>query len=131
MFKGKKGIKTAYDLALKEKNTIHIYGAEGRFAEILPAYQKEWNERRAKSKIPMKIIWSEQVREKKIKDKLKLIQTKFLPRSYEFPSLVMVTGDLVITVVWTEMPFAFLIRSKEAVKSNLNFFDILWKVAKE
>jgi len=30
-----------------------------------------------------------------------------------------------------EMPFGFMIKSKDAVKSNMNFFEILWNVAKK
>ncbi len=29
------------------------------------------------------------------------------------------------------MPFGFKIRSKEAVKSNINFFDILWEITEK
>lgn len=131
LFKGKKGIKTVYELILKEKKPIFIYGAEGRFADIFPAYQKEWNRLRAELKIPVKIIWSERVRRKKIKEQLKFIHARFLPKTYEFPSLVMFSGDLVFNIIWTEMPFAFMIRSPEAAKSNKNFFELLWGIARK
>ncbi|MFA6461435.1 MAG: helix-turn-helix domain-containing protein [Candidatus Woesearchaeota archaeon] len=131
LFKGKKGVKSAYDLLLKEKGEVFVYGAESRFADVLPAFQKEWHTQRAKNKIRLNIVFSERVKERKQQENLKWCKMRFLPKSYEFPSTILVSGSLVITVVWTEMPFAFLIRSKEAVKSNLNFFEILWKVAKE
>ncbi|MFH0701116.1 MAG: helix-turn-helix domain-containing protein [Candidatus Woesearchaeota archaeon] len=131
LFKGKKGVKSAYEAILKEKREVFVYGAESRFADMFPAYQKEWNERRAKLKLHLNIIFNEKVRERKIKENLKLCKMRFLPQSYEFPSTILFSGNVALTIVWTETPFAFLIRSKEAVKSNLNFFDILWKVAKD
>jgi len=36
-----------------------------------------------------------------------------LPESYEFPSMVMIYGDKVVTVVWLEEPFAFMIKSEK------------------
>jgi len=131
LFKGKKGVKSAYETILRENKDLFAYGAESRFADIFPAYQKEWNERRAKNKQHLFIIFNEKVRERKKKENLKLCKMRFLPRSYEFPSTILFSGNVALTIVWTETPFAFFIRSKEAVKSNLNFFDILWKVAKE
>ena len=29
-----------------------------------------------------------------------------------------------------EEPFGFMIKSEEAFKSNMNFFELLWKIAK-
>lgn len=130
IFKGKKGIKSIFEDVLKEKKDLFAYGAESKFADMFPAYQKEWNERRAKLGIKIKMIYNEKVRQRKVKERLKLTNMRFLPESYDFPSMVMIYGDKVVTVVWTELPYGFMIRSNEAVKSNMNFFDILWNSAK-
>ena len=68
---------------------------------------------------------------RKKKEALKLLQMKFLPEHYEFPSTIIIYGDKVVIIVWTELLFGFLIKSKEVAKSNMNFFDILWKIAKK
>ena len=130
IFKGKKGIKSLFEDILKEKKELLVYGAESRFADMFPAYQKYWNEERAKLGFKIKIIYNEKVKARKKAEQLKLCQMKYLPKHYEFPSTTLIYGEKVVTVVWTELPFAFLIKSKEAVKSNLTFFDILWGVAK-
>lgn len=130
IFKGKKGIKSIFEDVLKEKKDLFAYGAESRFADMFPAYQKYWNKIRAKLKIKVKIIYNEKVRQRKIKEKLKLLEMKFLPKHYDFPSTIMIYGDKVVTIVWTELPFGFMIRSKDANKSNMNFFDILWQTSK-
>ncbi len=131
IFKGKKGIKSIFEDILKEKKNLFVYGAESRFADMFPDYQKHWNDRRAKLGIKVKMIYNEKVKKRKIEEKLKLLTMKFLPKHYEFPSTVMIYDDKIVTIVWTELPFGFMIRSKEAVKSNKNFFDILWDIAKE
>ena len=131
IFKGKKGIKSIFDDILKDKKELFAYGAESRFADMFPAYQKQWNKDRAKLGIKVKMIYNENVRQRKYKEKLKLLSMKFLPKHYGFPSTIMIYGDKVVTIVWTDLPFGFMIRSKDAVKSNMNFFYILWNLAKE
>jgi len=129
LFKGKKGIKSLYEEFLKDGKEFYVYGAESRFTDMFPAYQKDWNERRAKLGINMKIIFSERVREIKRSQKFKKCQMHFLPKQYEFPSTILIGKNIVATVVWTEVPFGFLVKSKEAVKGHMTFFEILWKVA--
>jgi len=130
VFRGKKGIKSIFEDILNEKKELFCYGAESKFKDLFPFYQKHWNEERAKLKIDLKMIYSERVREIKKKEHLKLLEMKFLPKTYDFPSTVMIYGDRVVTIVWLEEPFGFVIKSEEAVKSNMNFFEILWKIAK-
>ncbi len=131
IFKGKKGIKSIFEDILKEKKDLFVYGAESRFADMFPAYQKHWNDERAKLGIKVKMIYNEKVKKIKEEEKLKLLEMKFLPKHYEFPSTIMLYGDKTVIVVWSEMPFGFMIKSKDTTKSNMNFFDILWGVAKK
>jgi sugar-specific transcriptional regulator TrmB len=130
IFKGKKGIQSIFEDVLTEGNDLYAYGAESRFGDMFPAYQKHWNDRRAKSGIKVKMIYNEKVRARKIKEKLKLLSMRFLPKHYDFPSMVMIYGNKVVTIVWTDLPFGFMIRSKDSAKSNMHFFEILWNVAK-
>ena len=129
IYRDKNGIKTIFEDILKEKKELFIYGGEGKFGEMFPFYYLQWSERRAKLGIRQKIIWTEKVRGKR--KELRLIEMKFLPESYQFPSMILIYGDKVVTIVWTETPFAFVIKSKEAVKSNMHFFNLLWDIAKE
>jgi HTH-type transcriptional regulator, sugar sensing transcriptional regulator len=131
IFKGKKGIKSVFEDVLKENKEVYVYGAESRFADMFPAYQKHWNDRRAKQKIKLSIIFNEKVKEKKIKEKLKLTKMKFIPKNYNFPATIMIYGDKVVTTNWTTPPIAFQIKSKGTAKSNLSFFNILWKISNQ
>ena len=129
VYRGKKGIKAVFDEALRENKTIHAYGAESRFADLFPIYQKQWNARRLEKKGLLKIIYNENVREKK-KSSLGLIEIKYLPKEYQFPSTTLICGELTLIIAWEPL-FAFYIRSKEVAKSNIAFFNILWKVGKK
>jgi len=131
IFKGKKGIKSIFGDILKERKELFVYGAESKFADMFPIYQKQWNKERAKLGIKVKIIYNEKVKQRKIKEQLKLLEMKFLPEHYEFPSTILIYGNKIVTIVWIETPFGFMIKSKEAVRSNITFFEILWRIAKE
>ena len=131
IYRGKQGIKSIFEDVLNEKKNLFCYGTESRFKTLFPFYQKQWNEERAKLGIKVKMIYNKKVKEEKKKERLKLLEMKFLPETYEFPSMVMVYSDRVVTIVWLKEPFGFMIKSEEAVKSNMNFFELLWKIAKE
>lgn len=131
IFRGKKGIKSIFEDVLNEKKDLFAYGAESRFKDIFPFYQKHWNTERAKLKINVKKIYNQKVKAEKKKEHLKRLEMKFLPATYDFPSTIMIYGNQVVTIVWLEEPFGFMIKSEEAVKSNMNFFRLLWKIAKK
>jgi len=128
IFRGKKGMKSAFEDILRENTTIFAYGAQSLFGDLFPIYQKQWNARRVSNKTRLNIIYNATVRQRK-KTSLGLINIKYLPKEYLFPSTTMVCGDLTLIIAWEPM-FVFYIRSKEVAKSNMNFFNILWKVAK-
>ncbi|MFH1585920.1 MAG: helix-turn-helix domain-containing protein [archaeon] len=128
IFRGKKGIKSVFEEILRTDQDYLIFGAEGKFKDLFPDYFHNFNIRRMKQGIKVKVIYNERVRNQR-KGKLKDVQMKFLPKEFDFPSTTQIFGDNVSIVVWSEPPFAFVINSKEAVKSHKNFFNLLWKIA--
>ena len=129
VFKGKKGIKSAFESVLRENKPIFAYGAESMFADLFPIYMYQWNSKRVLNNNTLKIIYNELVRLKK-KESLGLIEIKYAPKEYQSPSTVMICGELTLIIAWESL-FVFYIRSKEVAKSNMNFFNILWKIAKK
>jgi len=129
VFKGKKGIKSAYESVLRENKPIFAYGAESRFADLFPIYMRQWNSKRVSNQNSLKIIYNEMVRSKN-KESLGLIEVRYASKEFQSPSTIMICGDLTLTIAWEPM-FVFYIRSKEVAKSNMNFFNILWKSAKK
>lgn len=130
IYKSKKGLKSIFEDILKEEKPWFVFGATGQFKELFHAYFIHFHERRAESKIPLKIIFNEEVRKQKREEELKLCQIKYLPNSYISPSTTYVYGDKVAIINWSSDPIAFLIRSKEVAQSYKQFFTILWKTAK-
>jgi len=130
IFEGKKGIKAIFEDILKERKGLLVYGAEGIFGDILPAYQEWWNKRRAKLRINIKIIYSQRVKKRKLKENLKLIKLKFLSEKYEFPSTILIYGEKVTTITWGDLPRGFMIQSEKAAKSYTLFFNRIWNAGK-
>ncbi len=129
LYKSKKGLKSIFEDILKEKKPWFVFGASGRFKELFNAYFIHFHDRRAQSKISLKIIFNEEVRKQKREEELKLCQIKYLPNSYISPSTTYVYGDKIAIINWSSDPMAFVMRSKQVADSYKSFFDILWKTA--
>jgi sugar-specific transcriptional regulator TrmB len=130
VFRGKDGVKEVFEDVLREGKTLYAYGAESKFSDLFPIYQKQWIQRRKESGIGIKMIFNERVRSRH-KEDLGLIEVKYLPEHYQFPSITLVYGDKTAIISWTDPIFVFSIKSKEVAKSNMNFFKILWDTAKK
>ncbi|MDD5133157.1 MAG: hypothetical protein PHD81_02475 [Candidatus Nanoarchaeia archaeon] len=59
----------------------------------------------------------------------KNISIKYLP--YKMPTGVIVFGNKVATLIWGEIPSAFVIESKHVSKAYKVFFEDMWKIAKK
>lgn len=57
-------------------------------------------------------------------------EVRYLPEEVMNPAVVNVYGDSVLTVLWTEVPIAFLMRSAGVAETFRNYFKLLWKQAK-
>jgi HTH-type transcriptional regulator, sugar sensing transcriptional regulator len=126
IFRGKKGLQSVYDDIIQEKKTLYAYGAEGRFSKLMPAYFKYWSLERERLGIKIKIVYPERIQNDKNKESFKLVERRYIKTDYEFPSAVLIYGEKVVMVVFTETPFAFMIKSKDAVKSHMNLFKLMW-----
>ena len=131
IFQGKNGIKAIMEDILKEKKTIYVFGAEGKYEEALPIYFKQFNKERQKRKIKFKIIYSKKIRELRKRQPIPYSDLKYIPKEYDSPSTTLIYGNKVAIIMWTEFPIGILIESKELNKSYMNFWEILWKIAKK
>lgn len=131
IYKGKKGLKSIAEDVLNIRKEILIFGAEGKFVELFTHYAEQWHMRRAKLKIPIRIIYNEKIRKEKLKAGFKILKMRFISKIYETPATTWIYGDKIAIIVWSDQPIATLIRSKEVAKSYKQFFDILWNNSKE
>lgn len=129
IFKGKNGLKTAFDDQIEVGKPIYVYGASKKYRSVLKYYAYQYKIKRLKKKIKVKIIFDESARGTK-RAKLPLAETRFLPKKFKTITDTIIYGDKVELIIWTEDPFVVMIESKELADSYRNFFNVLWKTAK-
>jgi len=127
IYKGKKGIKSLAEDVLKTKKEMLVYGAEGMFVDLFRHYAEQWHMRRAKLRIPIKIIYNEKIKKKKSKAKYRMFSMRFNSNIFDTPSTTWVYGEKTAIIVWSDQPIATVIRSREVAQSYREFFKILWK----
>jgi HTH-type transcriptional regulator, sugar sensing transcriptional regulator len=134
VYEGIKGFKTFYDWSLKELKkgeTIDIMGAPKKANEKFQAYFMEWNKKRVKIGIKMRILYNHNCKiygEKR--KKLKLTQVRYMREQLETPAWINIFKDYVVTINVHDDPICFLIKNKESAISYNKYFELLWKQAK-
>ena len=131
VFQGEKGIKAILEDTLKQKNKIYIFGAQGNFAHSLPTYFDHYNKKRKDAKIEIKIIHSEKMREWRRRNSLPFSKVRFISDVYDSPATTFIYGNKVAIIMWTNPLLGIVVDSSELTKSYLNFFTVLWKIAKK
>ncbi len=127
IYKGRKGLKSVTEDVLKTKKELLVFGAEGKFVELFTHYAAQWHKRRKKLGIPVKMIYNEKLRKKKLNAKFPILKMKFNAMLYETPATTWIYGDKVAVVVWSDQPICTLIRSRDVAKSYKQFFNVLWE----
>jgi hypothetical protein len=133
VYEGIKGFKTFYNWTLKELkrgDVIDIFGVPRKANEKFQAYLIDWNKRRIKLGIKMRILYNHDCREFGVKrEKMKLTHVRYMNQDLETPAWIDVFKDYVITINVHGTPVCFLIRNKESADSYKKYFHLLWKQA--
>jgi len=125
VYKSKEGIKSMFELMLKEKEIL-IISATGKALKELKYYFIGWQKKRIKNKIRMKIVFNAELIDDEI-IKMDLAKIKFAPKQYSSPSTCFIFGNIVVNLLWGESPTAFLIKSNLVAQSYRNYFNLLWR----
>jgi len=134
IFIGLKGLKTAYELLLKgySKNTslCYLYVHDEKYAEEADSfYEKEFNYFKELG-IKLQGISNRDLKgSKSFKKPPKFVDLRFV--DFPLPTTMDIYQDKVLLVTWRDKPFAYLITSKEISENFMNYFNILWKIAKK
>jgi len=134
IFIGLKGLKTAYELLLKDysKNIplSFFYVHDEKYAEVANEfYEKEFlyfNE------LGIKVRGISNTDLKKSKSFSKppiFVNLKFV--DFPLPATIDIYQDKVLLATWRDKPFAYLITSKEISENLMNYFNQVWKLAKK
>ena len=119
LFSSKKGIRTVLNLILKEKKEVLIHGSITRFQQIMEEYYEIWNKRREKEKIKARILTNEDV-------ELPLAKVDLLAEEEKSNITTFTFGNKVIVALWSDVPVAIFIESKEIAKDTTSLFNNLW-----
>jgi len=131
VYKGVEGVKTVLDLVIGEGKPEYIIGARGRIVTKLPYYYPHWNKRRVKKGITINVIYANEMRDKKERHMAGLIKKKYLPEDVIPPVAVLIFGDNVAQLIFGDTIIVVLIKSKTAAEGFMNYFNLLWKIAKK
>ncbi|MBI2129346.1 hypothetical protein HYU07_03830 [Candidatus Woesearchaeota archaeon] len=124
-FRGKQALKAIFDDQIKEGKEILIFGASSNADEIVKYYFPHYDQERIRHKINVKAIFNE-----KIGKKIPLCKIKYLPKEFKSHAATNIYGDKAAIILWSQNPFAILIKNKEIAESYKNYFEIMWKIAK-
>lgn len=130
IYKTKEGIKSLFELMINTNKTIYTISATGKALYELKYFFPQWHIKRKKLHLKTYIIFNEDTRNKKITE-IPLAEIRFMPKDSNSPSTVFVFGDCVATLLWSDVPTAFLIKSKEISETYMNYFKIIWSKAKK
>lgn len=132
IYRGIKGLKVLFKDTLEEGKDYYVIGAPKASLEILgSSFWENYNLKREKKKIMIKMIFNAELREWSKKIVSKITKIKFLPKQFDGISETMVYGDKVAIFVWTEKPIATLIKDFNLANSYKQYFNLLWDMAKE
>ena len=136
LYEGYKAFKHLYDhllFNLKPDQEILVLGAQPESASFLSrTYFKEYNKRRIKKKVMMRIIFNYDAYDtSKEYDKLPYTQAKILPKSAVVPTAMDIYPDKVSILISKEKPIVFHIDCKEVADSYKAYFEFLWNDAEK
>lgn len=128
-FIGKEGMKTAMNIILKVRKPVCVLSGDEKIFDFLKYFMPQFLKGRAKLMIAAKIISDKSAKERKLK--LPLSEVRYAPEEYGSPVDVAIYGDNVNLLIFTENPIAIHMQGKEIAQSFMNYFNLMWKIAKK
>jgi len=134
IYKGKRGINEVYHIMISTKGKeYNTFGGGPITAEIMGF---DWwlnlHNQRIHNKLPSRQVFDESVKEggqeiaKKPLTKIRYVDKEFA----QFQETIIV-GDKVAIAVFTENPYAFIIKDQKVAESYRKHFELIWKIAKK
>lgn len=130
VYKTKQGMRSFFDLTLKDVKEILVISGTGKALKNMPHYFLKWHRIRKEKNIDFKIIFNNELRNDPI-TKMPSCEVKFMPKEYSSPSTTLIFGDKVGILLWSDTPTAFVIDSKEIAKTYKKYFELIWSISKK
>ncbi len=133
IFQGARGIKEILNLMLETKTKEYFgYGGSKISNEILGEYfWDNFHTKRVNKKIHAKLLFHQSLKYwGKILSKRRRTTVKYTSQEFEELTETIICGERVAIIIYLDKPVGFLIEEKNVASSYKNFFEILWKSAK-
>lgn len=128
VFKGVKGIKTIFEEILQCKEYL-VIGSKGKFKETLGDFYDLFQKQKKLRKVKSMILLPESLKNTSYTKSI-YGSIRYLPKEFDSPTATFIYDEKVAIFIFIEQPIAFVLESKELVKSYKEYFDLLWKLSK-
>ncbi len=126
-YRGTRGLKSVFDDQLIQGKEILILGGSAQAYQTLKYYFPHYDKERQHKKIPVKMLFNYETKNKL--KKIPLSTIKYLPKEFSTPSATNIYGDTVSIILWGENPYAIVIKDHAIAESYRSYFHLLWKHA--
>ncbi len=127
-FRGKEGVKSIFLDQIRDGKEILVLGASKEAYDILKYYLPHYDRERKRRRIKARIIFDPSARKKGFR--IPLSEIRFLSGGVSGPTATNIYGDKVALIIWTDNPYAILIKDKSVADSYRNHFEFMWRSAK-
>ncbi len=134
VYKGVRGIKEVYNIMINTKGKeYNTFGGGPATVDIMGfTWWLNLHNRRIANKLPSRQVFDKLVKEidkGRISSK-PLTKIRYVDKEFAQFQETVIVGDNVAIAVFTEKPYAFLIKDKAVADSYRKHFELLWKQAK-
>jgi len=133
VYKGVRGIKEVYNIMISVSG--EEYNTFGGGYPCVDLMGEDWwlnlHERRIAGRLPSRQVFDESVRKTGLViSKKRMSKIRYLAKEFAQFQETVIVGDYVAIAVFTENPYAFLIKDKFVAEGYKKYFEALWKMAK-
>jgi sugar-specific transcriptional regulator TrmB len=136
IFRGWAGMETVYKMlreTLKKGETNYVFGAGlGEEPDVVLDFFTRHNEKMGKKGLKLRIIFNDQAKKHaKVISKMypSLFKAKFI--EHATPAEINIWSGRVIITILSKKPTIILIKDKNVYNSFLEYFNVMWAIAKE
>lgn len=132
---GLDGWKTVYNEILEELEYNDEYlafgiGKKEISTEEVNLFIKKFHLKREEKKVPARIIMGLETKEEMMQfPDSRFYKSKFT--DIKFPTNIAIYKDIVLTLVYSDKPIAFLIKSNQVADKYRRYFEYVWKISKK
>jgi hypothetical protein len=127
-FTGKEGIRQIFEDQLEKGKDVSIIAGSAKVEDILKYFFPRYERIRKEKNMHTRMIKDDNTKEKTKYTKIALNKMKYLKNFNDSPMSQYIYGNNVAIILWTEKPFAVLIREKEIAEGFRQNFEFLWNL---